>query len=240
MNNTIAINHGKTRMIAHRGVSGLERENTCSAFVAACNRSYYGIETDVHRTLDGEFVCIHDSETGRVGVDQLTVEKTTFDTLRSLVLTDMDGKRGRTDLRIPTMVEYVRLCKRYGKTGILELKGSYTVQDLAEMVSLIRREEYLDGITFIAFDLSNLLNLRSLLPKQPCQFLTTGFSDETLKILTEYRLDLDAEYRAVTRECIDKCHENGIQVNAWTVDSVPAADRLVSWNVDYITSNILE
>ena len=43
-------------MVAHRGVSKLERENTMPAFVAAGNRSYYGIETDIHITRDGRFI----------------------------------------------------------------------------------------------------------------------------------------------------------------------------------------
>ena len=57
--NTIRFNH-QIKIIAHRGVSGLERENTCAAFIAAGNRSYYGIETDVHVTKDGKFIVFHD------------------------------------------------------------------------------------------------------------------------------------------------------------------------------------
>ena len=53
-------------MVAHRGLSGVETENTVAAFVAAANRSYYGIETDVHRTIDGKYVCIHDDNTSVV------------------------------------------------------------------------------------------------------------------------------------------------------------------------------
>ena len=45
--NTVKFNKQSVKMVAHRGVSGLERENTCAAFVAAGNRSYFGIETDV-------------------------------------------------------------------------------------------------------------------------------------------------------------------------------------------------
>ena len=47
---------GRIKMVAHRGVSGLERENTCPAFVAAGVKSYYGIETDVHVTADGKYI----------------------------------------------------------------------------------------------------------------------------------------------------------------------------------------
>ena len=39
--NTIKIDKGQVKMIAHRGLSGLEKENTCAAFVAAGNRESY-------------------------------------------------------------------------------------------------------------------------------------------------------------------------------------------------------
>lgn len=51
--NTIKVNSKNTLMIAHRGMSGIELENTNAAFIAAGNRSHFGIETDVHKTADG-------------------------------------------------------------------------------------------------------------------------------------------------------------------------------------------
>ena len=36
---TVKIDKKGIKMVAHRGVSGLECENTCSAFIAAGNRS---------------------------------------------------------------------------------------------------------------------------------------------------------------------------------------------------------
>lgn len=66
MNNTLKMRPDKPWMIAHRGLSGLERENTCAAFVAAGNRSYYGIETDIHRTKDGKYIVYHDNNLVRL------------------------------------------------------------------------------------------------------------------------------------------------------------------------------
>ena len=69
---TIKIENKAVKMVAHRGLSGIEKENTCSAFVAACNRAtYFAVETDVHRTVDGQFVIFHDDNTARVGLDHL-------------------------------------------------------------------------------------------------------------------------------------------------------------------------
>ena len=58
---TIKINF--KNIVAHRGQSGLERENTASAFVAAGNRRNVGIETDVHVTADGKYIIIHNDDT---------------------------------------------------------------------------------------------------------------------------------------------------------------------------------
>lgn len=78
-------------MIAHRGVSGLERENTCAAFVAAGNRSYYGVETDVRMTTDGQFVILHDDTTDRVsgGAYNIRVEENTYQAVKDIVLPDI-------------------------------------------------------------------------------------------------------------------------------------------------------
>ena len=85
MNNTIKLeNKGHTRIIAHRGLSGLEPENTNAAFIAAGNRSFYGIEADVHKTADGKYVIMHDANTLRMSGDDIEIWKATYETLRSL------------------------------------------------------------------------------------------------------------------------------------------------------------
>ena len=114
MKQTIALSDkGGVCMIAHRGLSGLETENTCAAFVAAGNRSYFGIETDVHVTRDGRYILIHDERTGRVapGTDY-AVEETDYALLRSVRLADGDSGRTRGDLCLPSLSEYIRICRR--------------------------------------------------------------------------------------------------------------------------------
>ncbi|MCI5661121.1 MAG: hypothetical protein MR371_02610, partial [Clostridia bacterium] len=207
---TIKINAGKTLMVAHRGVSGIEKENTHAAFVAAGNRSHYGIETDVHRTLDGKYVCFHDDTTGRVAIDNLVVEESTFDTLRNLLLTDVDGKKGRTDLRIPTLQEYIQICRKYDKVAVLELKNHFPEEDVIRIIEIIQQEGYLSNVIFISFDFENMLTIRRLLPKQRAQYLTVKYSEELVEQLVNERLDLDILHEALTKENIEYMHSRGI------------------------------
>lgn len=238
--NTVRFNSLNTKVVAHRGLSGIEKENTNAAFIAAGNRSYFGIETDVHRTLDGKFVCFHDDTTGRVAIDNMIIEETTFDTLRKLLLTDRDGLKGREDLKIPTLKEYISTCKRYEKIAVLELKNEFEKEDIARICDEIIELEYLDNVIFISFAFNNLVKLREIYPHQRVQFLVDDYSDDLPELLKEHKFDLDIHYKALSKERIDSLHKNGIEVNCWTCDDKNAGEALADWGIDYITSNILE
>ena len=229
-------------MIAHRGLSGIEMENTCSAFVAAGNRSFFGIETDVHVTKDGQFIIIHDDTTQRVALDNLTVEESSYETLRSLRLCDKDGKRGRKDLALPSLCEYIQICEKYEKVSVLELKNHMQPQDIDRIIDVIREEGWLDQTIFISFDLPNMVYVEEKPPDQKAQYSVGGKADweAVMDALTRYRLDLDAHFSLITEERLKTLHGAGKEVNVWTVDRLEDARRLSDWGVDYITSNIIE
>ena len=240
--NTIKLDKKNVKMIAHRGLSGLEKENTCSAFVAAGNRaSYFGIETDVHVTRDGKFVIFHDDNTARVGIDSMVIEETTFETLRKLQLTDIDGQRGRIDLVIPELLEYIGICKKYEKVAVLELKNEFRPEEVYAIIDRIKSTGYWENVLVISFILSNLIVLREKYPDHPAQFLIENeWKDAYYEDLEKYNLGLDIDYQLLTPEIVERVHALGQEVNVWTVNTKEDGERMVAYGVDYITSNILE
>lgn len=237
---TIKINKRDTKMIAHRGLSGIERENTNSAFVAAGNRSYFGIECDVYKTIDGKYLVFHDHNTVRLAIDNLEVEKTTFDCLRGLLLTDTGGIKGRSDLRIPTMKEYIQICKKYDKVSVIELKSSFSREDISEMMSIVKDEGQLDDTIFISFNMDNLIFLREISENQPAQYLILTYKEDIIETLLKYKLDLDIRYNQLTAGNIKTLHDANIKINCWTCDDWQKAEELAALGVEYITTNILE
>ncbi len=240
---TIKTDIRKVKMIAHRGLSGIERENTCPAFVAAGNRSYYAIETDVHRTLDGKFVVIHDETTQRVslGSDNTDVEKSTYEEIKNIVLPDLDESTHRQDIRIPLLKDYVKICKKYQKVCVLELKNTFEKNDIKRMIEEIKQEEWLDNVIFISFSLENCLALRSILKHGKIQYLTKkDVTKELMALLKKNKFDLDINYKCLTKEIVASLHKQGTEVNCWTCDDKNTAHKLADMGVDYITTNILE
>lgn len=241
--NTVKINLNEVKMIAHRGLSGIERENTCAAFVAAGNKSYFGIETDVHITKDGKFVIIHDETTERISLGKydINVEENNYSAVEEIVLPDLDGTTDRKDIRIPLLKEYIMICKKYEKICVLELKSRFEEKDLEKLIGQIKEWEYIDNVIFISFGFENCVNIRKLLPENDVQFLTSDeITNELIEKLCQNNLDLDIYYERLNEENIKLLHSKGIKVNCWTCDDKEAAERLVSYNVDFITSNILE
>ena len=237
---TVKFEKGQVQVIAHRGLSGIERENTNAAFVAAGNRSYYGIETDIHRTADGKFVICHDATLTRVAGENICVGEVSLSLLQSIVLFDKDDTKNRADLRPSTLENYISICKKYGKTAVLELKRRMTTESIAGIVEEIRRLDYLDHTIFISFSLMNMQDVRRMLPDQKVQYLVSAWDNDLLEVLKKDRLDLDIAGSQVTPELVKRLHDNGIEINCWTIDSPESAAKLVEMGVDYITSNILE
>lgn len=235
---TVKINtQGTAQLIAHRGLSGLETENTAAAFVAAGNRSYFGIETDIWRTADGKFICIHDGRTGRLCGEDVVIEDTPFDKLRGLVLRDTDGAY-RNDLRLCNPSEYRKICERYGKVCVPELKSNFTLAEIEELFEIF--DGYLDKTCFIAFSMANLELVKQVSAGQSCQFLTGEYNDALPGELAGRGMGVDIWHGALTRERIEVFHRAGVTVNCWTVDDPDRAQELISWGVDQITTDILE
>lgn len=240
---TIKVLNKKVKMIAHRGLSGLEKENTCPAFVAAGNRSYFGIETDIHRTADGQYVVIHDETTKRVSNEKIdiNVEENPYSALKDIVLPDIDGSTNRQDIKIPLLIDYLKICKKYEKKAVLELKNHFEEKHIKEVIEIIKEVDYLDNMIFISFDFENCRTLRKLLPQSDIQWLLAQeITDDILNTLNKYRLNLDSAYQAITKDVVKKVHALGLTVNCWTCNTKEIADKLIKYGVDYITTNILE
>ena len=243
--NTIKIDKNKVKMIAHRGLSGLETENTAAAFVAAGNRSYFGIETDVHVTKDNKIAVIHDVQTNRVSGIDMNVEESSLEELQSIPLYNKGAYNKevghyRTDLRIPSLSDYISICERYEKKAVLELKNRMSLDSVAQIITIIKEFDYLENVIFISFKWDNLMHVRELLPEQKVQYLISECDDALVEKLIQERVDLDILSPSVTKELVDILHKNHLEINCWVVDDAAEAAKLIDLGVDYITSNILE
>lgn len=237
---TLKIEKQNVKMIAHRGLSGLETENTIEAFIAAANRSYYGIECDVHITRDQEFVVIHDYNTKRISPDNLTIRDSTYAELLNVNLYNYLYEQPHAFRKIPRIQDYLEICKKYEKVAVVELKPRFTFEQIKRLLNLINEYEYLHNTIIISFDLENLINIRKINKDITIQYLIGDYEEEALQACKKHHLDININYQNLSKEIVEAFHSQNIKVNSYTVNNPIVALMLVTWNVDFITTNILE
>lgn len=227
------------QMIAHRGLSGLALENTISAFKEAGQRTYYGIETDVRFTKDGEFIIVHDNNLSWITGQNINVEESNFEDLRALRFKD-PYKDSQETYALPTVEEYYEVCKEYSKQAILELKSEFSAEQVQKLVEKIQALGYFENTTFISFSKSNLIYLRGLYPTANAQYLVEKCKEEDEKFMIENKIDASLCWVSITRERVKRLHNAGLKVGCWTVDGAACATLMQDYGVDQITTNILE
>ncbi len=225
-------------MIAHRGLSGLETENTQCAFVAAANRSYYGIETDVHVTKDGKYVISHDGNLSRIFGKNIEIKDYLYEDLRKVRKTENGDTVEYTV--VPSLKEYFDVCRHYGKRSVLELKVEYTDEQLKEIIQIAKDAGQFENVIFISFYPDNMIRLRKILPDHPMQLLAGPIDTEIIDICDKNSLALDVSYPSLNEENVAELKRRGIKINCWTVNDRADAEKLVALGVDFITTNILE
>ncbi len=228
------------KMIAHRGYSKYELENTKEAFLAAANRSYFGIETDVNLLKDRSMILYHDEDLMRLaGIDK-KIKDLTYQEAMQIELTQR-GTYHTYNYHIATPVEYLRICKHYNKVPIIELKWGFDNEAVDELMKIIIDEDMYESSMIICFTMSIVLYIKEKYPTYPVQFLLGMlYSEEVINKCLDENLNIDLRHDLITKELVDRFHAKGLEVNAWTVDDIEEYNRLKECGVDYITTNILE
>ena len=226
--------------ISHRGESYDAPENTLGAFRLAWERGTDGIELDIRLTVDGQVVCIHDADTGRVGDKKLVVADETYEALSQV---DM-GQGGRIPLLSQVLAEAPT-----GKTIYIELKaGTEILSPLAEVIenSLVKAED----LCIIDFKNDNLKACKQLLPNIKSYLLSGIGVDEKTRRLTpgaDELLALAGESGAegfdlfaneeITGEFLDRLRANNAEIAVWTINDADTANKFALLGVDAITSD---
>lgn len=228
------------KMIAHRGYSKYELENTKEAFLAAANRSYFGIETDVTLLKDRSMVLFHDDDLVRLAESTTKIRDLTFKEAMRIEL-KAKGTYHTYNYHISTPLEYLRICKHYNKYPVIELKWGMDNEAVDKLMEMILEEDMYDKSMIICYTFSTILYLKEKYPTYHTQFLLGMlYTEEIINKCLENKINIDLRWDLITKELVDKFHKQNLEVNAWTVDDKDTYEKLKEYGVDYITTNILE
>lgn len=219
-----------TQVIAHRGASKAERENTVEAFRRAAQMGSHAAELDVRRTSDGLLVVHHNPD---LADGRLICET------------------GAADLPadVPTLEAALDACRPMWVN--VEIKNDPSepdfdpTDDIAEATVRLLQRRAEDARTWLisSFRRETVDRCRQVDPGIPTAWLTVGvdpteFDSVLPDLASAGHSALHPWVGTVTEELIRACHRHGLAVNTWTCDDPGRMGELVSWSVDGICTNV--
>lgn len=227
--------------IGHRGAKGHKPENTLISFQKAIDLKVDGIELDIHLSLDGEIIVIHDETIDRTTNGKGFVNKLSLPELKVCRIENEHDPKLLAELaqQIPTLTEVFDLINQQCLVNI-EIKGKGMTKPVVELIeSYVGAKNWkYDQFLISSFDWISLLDIHLLNPEIP------------LGVLTEYDLELafafakfinansvHAYYHLLSEKMTAQMQEEGFQVFAWTVNEPEDIQKIKSFNVNGIISD---
>lgn len=220
---------GRVERVAHRGAPREFPENTLAAFERALERGADAIELDVHGTVDGILVVHHDPAIGRnapAGVRGRRIDSLTWGEIENVELSP--------GISIASLAQVLDLVGDRA-TVYVEIKGR-NIEPL--VAGSLRARNTGARCAVHSFDHDAIARLARLAPDLPRGLLFDAYPPDIGASMTAAAArDVWPEWRLVDRALVDRVHESGGRVIAWTVNSLDATESLVSLGVDGICTD---
>lgn len=233
----------KVRYIGHAGTAAYAPENTIQAVKMAHLMGMRGAECDLCITSDGKLVLMHDFTVDRTTDGTGNVSDMTLAQVQELSVDT--GLKQFTNVKVPTLEEYLLACKEYGLTPVIEVKNNgHTTGMVDALIPILKKFNVLESCLLISFGKDTLNYIRSLSDNVHLSYLLAADAPITQAdinyavMLGNASLNINGT-NSITAEMITNCHNAGVNVLAWTINDRNLADYLISIGVDMITTDTL-
>jgi len=212
----------KPLVIAHRGASSIELENTLAAFRAAAGQGADGVELDVHATIDGEIVVLHDPSIMGLPIAQARMR-------------DLSQLRLLNGEPLPTLtqaLETLGQLKVFVEVKVLDPRWD------ERLLEVLDQGPNPSGYAVHSFAFHVVRRLREKRPSLPTGVLSEVETRNPRQTLGDAKAQtLWQETSTLDEALVKRVHDIGAEIIAWTVDNPSDMERLVKAGVDGICTN---
>lgn len=211
-------------VIAHRGASSIELENSLAAFRAAAPQGADGVELDIHSTTDGELIVHHDET-----IDGTHIAQSTARAIAALRL-----KNGE---RVPTLAEALAAIAPRLQVFI-EVKTLDPRWD-TRLFEAMDRGPNPTGYAIHGFDHRIVRRLKDKRPGLRGGVLSSAYPVRPLAALDDAGASILWQERTVTDDMLVRgLHDAQRSLFVWTVDEPADLARFVALGVDGLCTNV--
>lgn len=237
-------NNGRIRMAMHQGMrSESQPVGNCElSFRTAGINKAWAIETDLRKTSDGKWVCFHDQSVDNLTDGTGNVSSLTYDQIRALhYVSQTTGET--TDQIIPSLEEYMQICKTYNCVPLMEFKIRPTIEDCEDVIELLTSYGIF-GYMFIADIVATSATIRAVTDAPLFQIADSIDTYNTvsayIKASSLRNCGIDFDYNlgnSITAEMISDMHQNRMFCGVYSLNNIDSIKNWFSLGMDIVTSD---
>jgi glycerophosphoryl diester phosphodiesterase len=223
--------------IGHRGAKGYASENSLFSFEKAIEMGVDGIELDVHLSLDGQIIVIHDDTIDRTTNGKGFVNTLSLQELKTFRINEKQASE--LEQQIPTLNEVFDLVNQTCFINI-ELKGKGTASAVVALIEKYIWEKNWKYANFLvsSFDWNAVQEVRFLNENIPIGILTETNLDLAFSFAKFMKAEaIHPEFHLLTQDNTTQILAKGIQVFPWTVNEYEAIQKIKTYNVNGIITD---
>ena len=225
------------RIAMHRGFSTQAPENTTPAFELAGKAGAWGIETDIYETTDGYFVLSHDNDVSRMTDGTGKITEMTYAQTQECTIDAGANVDQYQNLKMPTLQEYLAICRRYGCVAFAEIKG---ITHYDALIDVIRKAGMESSVVFLCY--YSLSEVNAIRANTGAPIALLGSANADMTVLTNHAADntdvwIDIYSTKVTADVLEYAHAKNIPVAGWTYGTSAGADAAVRRGLDIVTAD---
>ncbi|MCL1949259.1 MAG: hypothetical protein FWF59_05975 [Turicibacter sp.] len=217
-----------SKIYGHRGSKGTHPENTLQSFEAALLAGAVGLELDIHLSLDGELIVIHDET-----MDRTTQGKGGIKDLTLAQIKEMDAS-------VPTLGEVLELLKGRDTELNIELKTTEVAYDGIEEKVLQAMKGETRKVVYSSFNLPTIRRIKRMDPNAQIAWLLFGLITQPKDYMEEFNL----ESLHVDKDLVLKYphHWQGLydKIRVWTANDMAEIAKLKALGVEAIITDYPE
>lgn len=237
---TIKIDKYYKHMIAHRGLSGIETENTVFSFLAAANHSYLGISCDLYASKDDKLILTSQTTMLKYGLLNLDIQSFNYEELIKYSLVDRKTENLNQFLYIPQLRDYLPICKAYEKKALISIHSSLSLELLSQMIKEIEEYYQLDQCMMIVENKNQAEHLVKLIDSKHIFFHHQSMNQGEYEFSNKHKVNVYLDRHHLDKTYVKKCHLIGLEVMTGVINEKENAEKTIKMDVDYILTNILE
>lgn len=143
----------------------------------------------------------------------------------------------KKQLRIPSLEEYLSICKRYHMKPVIEIKQKMKKDTIKRLYQSLKKAKMQNQAVVTCKYKQQLTYMRKYARKMPLEYVRHDFTQNDLSWMKKYHINVSINKNILSDDMIQLFERNNIKINIWTINNKDQLYNFTNKGIKIVTSD---